>query len=271
MTKFLIASDLHGHEGHVDWTPPEGDYDAAIFAGDISSPPAEAIRWIRRQRALDGNDVVYVAGNHESYEGIIEDRIAEGKAVAGNEGIHFLDADDVPVIGGVRVLGCTLWTDYLLGGNQAANMQAALRINDSLQIRTSDGTSFPSRFWPSEAYKRHVRERAWLEARLAEDFDGPTICVSHHAPHPGSIHPKYGSADGINASFASDLSGMILRYQPALFVHGHVHDNHDYMIGDTRIICNPRGYPRYHHGHENKGFIPDLVVEVPELKPRMAP
>ena len=30
------------------------------------------------------------------------------------------------------------------------------------------------------------------------------------------------------------------------WIHGHTHDACDYMIGDTRVLCNPRGYI----GHE---------------------
>jgi len=55
----------------------------------------------------------------------------------------------------------------------------------------------------------------------------------------------------------SDLEGLILASRPALWVHGHVHDSHDYRIGSTRIVCNPRGY----HS-ENPSFDPALVVEV---------
>jgi hypothetical protein len=27
-----------------------------------------------------------------------------------------------------------------------------------------------------------------------------------------------------------------------LWTHGHMHDPFDYMIGSTRVVCNPRGY-----------------------------
>ena len=50
---------------------------------------------------------------------------------------------------------------------------------------------------------------------------------------------------------------MIRRFQPALWVHGHVHDAFDYTIGRTRVLANPRGYR-----DEARDFTPDLVVEV---------
>jgi hypothetical protein len=33
-----------------------------------------------------------------------------------------------------------------------------------------------------------------------------------------------------------------------LWTHGHTHEDFDYMIGTTRVVCNPRGYV----GHEAK-------------------
>ncbi len=43
-----------------------------------------------------------------------------------------------------------------------------------------------------------------------------------------------------------------------LWVHGHIHKQSDYKIKDTRIICNPRGYP----DEPNPHFDPSLVVEI---------
>jgi hypothetical protein len=33
--------------------------------------------------------------------------------------------------------------------------------------------------------------------------------------------------------------------QIKLWTHGHTHHKFDYMIGETRIVCNPRGYEGY--------------------------
>ena len=39
---------------------------------------------------------------------------------------------------------------------------------------------------------------------------------------------------------------FILDYpQIKLWTHGHTHEDFDYMIGSTRIVCNPRGYLSY--------------------------
>jgi Icc-related predicted phosphoesterase len=53
------------------------------------------------------------------------------------------------------------------------------------------------------------------------------------------------------------MSATIDAYQPALWVHGHVHNSCDYRVGATRVVCNPHGY-----GLENPNFNAALVVEI---------
>ena len=65
--------------------------------------------------------------------------------------------------------------------------------------------------------------------------------------------------DSITAAYASDLEALIERTQPQLWVHGHIHTSSDYLIGRTRVVCNPRGY---HPSDLNAGFDPELVVEL---------
>jgi hypothetical protein len=50
----------------------------------------------------------------------------------------------------------------------------------------------------------------------------------------------------MNGGYSSDLSAFILDHpQIKLWTHGHTHEDFDYMIGSTRIVCNPRGYDNY--------------------------
>ncbi|WP_375312791.1 metallophosphoesterase [Bradyrhizobium sp. A5] len=271
--KIFIASDLHGEVWPHDYDVPEGlDFDVAVFAGDIHHAD-RTVSSLTNQRALRGKEVLFVAGNHEYYGSILEDAAARIRDKARGTNVTFLDADAVPVIDGVRFLGCTLWTDYRFEArNQVAGLYAGMQLNDHRLIRTSDGAEFPRSFTPAEAYRRHVAERRWLTDRLAEEHDGPTVVVTHHAPHPGSLHERYADDGAINSSFISDLSALIEERQPALWIHGHVHDTHDYIVGETtRIVCNPRGYSGGNGFENSAGFIPDLVVEIPEWAPRLRP
>ena len=50
----------------------------------------------------------------------------------------------------------------------------------------------------------------------------------------------------MNGGYCSDLSETILDNENIKYwVHGHVHDDFDYTIGETRVACNPRGYAKY--------------------------
>jgi hypothetical protein len=50
----------------------------------------------------------------------------------------------------------------------------------------------------------------------------------------------------MNGGYHSDLSELILSNpQIKLWTHGHTHELFDYMIGSTRVVCNPRGYHSY--------------------------
>lgn len=261
--KIFIASDLHGEIRPHGYKVPDGlDFDVAVFAGDIGRGPS-AIDWLLSQTALCNRPVLFVAGNHEFYGGLLQDQVALIQAATAGTNITFLDASVVPVIDNVRFLGCTLWTDYMfMARSQIEGFRAGASINDYRFITTADGVEFPRPFTPKEAFRRHWRERQWLIDRLAAGHEGPTVCISHHAVHPGSLHPRHVACGPVNASFISELGGIIEEYAPTLWIHGHVHDTHDYIVGGTRVVCNPRGYERGNGLPENVGFIPDMIVEI---------
>jgi hypothetical protein len=107
-------------------------------------------------------------------------------------------------------------------------------LNDHRVIRTGG-----RKFSAARALAEHDHSRAWLTGQLATPFDGKTVVVTHHGPHPLSIHPRY-AGDPVNAAFVSDL-GPLLARAPFWF-HGHVHDSFDYRVGGCRVVANPRGY-----------------------------
>lgn len=256
--RLWVFSDLHlefewTDRGHVGGLP---EADVCVVAGDLKGSCAEAVHWLERMVGRSGMPCVFAPGNHEFYRNSILEGLEAGRhAAAQFPNVHLLDNDTV-VLNGVRFLGCTLWTDYALDGDEAfATAVASFQLNDHRKVAWR---ALPERepFTPRRAKQLHKRARAWLEAELAKPFDGPTVVVTHHAPHPLSVNRRFeGSA--LNPAFASDLSEVIERWRPALWVHGHMHDSCDYMVGDTRVLCNPAGY-----GNENPRFNPRLVVEV---------
>jgi hypothetical protein len=140
--------------------------------------------------------------------------------------------------GGVRFLGCTLWTDYRLGDAQLEAMKAARRcLNDHRAISTRGGGEFS----PRDALDEHHKSRTWLAGELSRQYDGVTVVVSHHGPHPFSVHPRY-AGDLLKAAFVSDLTSLLSKAN--FWFHGHVHDAFDYEICGCRVVCNPLGYAR---------------------------
>lgn len=261
--KIQIASDLH-LEYLQSLFPgyrviePAPDADVLVIAGDIHSG-TKAIETFADWPV----PVVYVHGNHEAYEDDYARFVGKMRAAATGSNVHYLEQDEY-IFKGVRFLGCCLWTDYRLNPEkqQEAMAEAELRLNDHRLIRNGEDN-----FTAAMALAEHQQARAWLEAKLAEQFDGTTVVVTHHAPHPGSIHPRYADMP-INAAFISDLTPLVEK--TALWIHGHVHDSFDYRVGGARVVANPRGYARNRRAAEtsagleweNAMFNPTLTVEM---------
>ena len=252
--RLQVLSDIHLTGGAP--AVPATAADLVVLAGDIGRPP-EAIAWA----ATLGKPVLYVPGNHEFYGASLEGTLRELASRAGGTNVRVLD-DEAVVVDGVRFLGSTLWTDFRLDGDgeprETAMREARRLVRDFSRIRARDGGD--STFTPEQSVARHERHVAWLEARLAERHRGPTVVVTHHAPSPLSVHPRYAGSP-LNAAFVSDLSRVAGGGRAALWIHGHTHDSFDYDLGGTRVVCNPRGYAK-DGVNENPRFDAGLVVEV---------
>jgi predicted phosphodiesterase len=249
--KLNVLSDLHLSLGAL--AIPANDAEAVVLAGDIARPK-EAIAWA----SGFAKPVLYVPGNHEFYGGSIAGTVAELRRLSAGSNIHVLDDDEV-IIEGVRVLGTTLWTDFMLfgeGEKRAAAMREAQRfMRDFSRIRLGESSFTPEA--STALFKRHA---AWLERKLAEPYAGPTVVITHHAPSRKSIHPRF--ADSLmNACFVSDAEHLIERNRARLWIHGHTHDSFDYFVNGTRVLCNPRGYAK-DGANENPLFDVNLSVEV---------
>jgi Icc-related predicted phosphoesterase len=113
-------------------------------------------------------------------------------------------------------------------------------------------TESPSRFCPEDAVKDHRKMLGYIKAVTEGVHDKKFVVVGHHTPSPFSIHPKYAHDKLMNGGYHSDLIDFILeRPQIKLWTHGHTHEHFDYMIGSTRVVCNPRGYADYEEIADN--------------------
>jgi hypothetical protein len=163
---------------------------------------------------------------------------------------------EIKVIGDVTFIGGTLWTDMNnldpLTLYHMRTMMNDFRVisNSSVPVhfRTQEG-EFKTRvgkFSPEDAVEEHVKMKGYIQQIVEGKFDQKFVVVGHHAPSKLSTHEMYKDDTIMNGGYSSELDEFILdRPQIKLWTHGHTHHNFDYMIGSTRVVCNPRGYANY--------------------------
>ena len=202
--KFGIMSDLHMDRHDWDFAPMVDTF--YICAGDIIESNVARSNWLR-----DKEDYLfYINGNHDYYND------------------HFnsaMSCKKTDVVNGIKIAGATLWTDlsdpmdFLLYSRYLLDNRKIMGITQERMIET------------------HLDHKKFLFESEAD------IIVSHHCPSALSIVEKY-RGDPLNNSFATDLTNDIsnMKKPPKLWIHGHTHEEFDYMIGETRVICHPRGY-----------------------------
>lgn len=236
--KIQIASDLHIEQlpaAVKERVPtvitPSPEADLLILAGDIHEGTA-AVDLFKDWPV----PALYVPGNHEFYGQGWPGALEHMRRACQGTSITLLDKDDV-VIDGIRFLGATLWTDFKINRNiptETAMGAAQTQLLDYFKIKTQMGLL--------KAYNtrdEHHNARSWLKRELEKPFAGKTVVITHHAPHPLSVHRRY-VGDVLTGAFVSDLSDLL--FHPDLWVHGHCHDGFDYQVGRSRVVSNPSGY-----------------------------
>jgi Icc-related predicted phosphoesterase len=266
--KIAIASDLHLEFGDIDLKNEE-DAQVLILSGDITiandlhdhpepvtSPYASPQNWGRRlensQRTRDFfkrvtfqfPHVIYVAGNHEFYHGKWVGSIIDLRQECGKfPNMYFLERD-TKVIDDVTFVGGTLWTDCNKGDPMTLHALADM-MTDFRCIRNDDKEY--SKLRPVTTTIRHRQTVDYIRHVVRENQENKCVVVGHHAPSSMSVADYYKNQTLMNGGYCSDLSELILdNPNIKLWTHGHMHNNSDYTIGDTRVVCNPRGYI----GHE---------------------
>jgi len=253
----MIAEDLHDHPEYTNTADQR-----AIASGTglgRRQQSAQRYRDFLKRCSFQFPHVIYIAGNHEFYNGKIYagiDYLREECAKYPN--IYFLECD-TKIIDDIVFVGGTLWTDMNKG--DPLTLHAVRDMMNDFRIIRDDRKGYTS-FKPATAAEIHMRTKEYFRIVLDEHKDKKCVVVGHHSPSHQSVHPQYAHETLMNGAYHSDLSEFILdRPQIKLWTHGHTHHFFDYMIGDTRVVCNPRGYESY-SGKEHTGWNPDLIIEV---------
>lgn len=217
--KIGIISDLHMDFAAWDFNPePDVHY---LCAGDISSYKQHRWDFYEKHKGY----LTGIRGNHDFY----------------HDNFQIEDSMFMAKLGNLEVACATLWTDL-------KNPMDWLFYRNNLNDRRL------TNYMSHEAYiAAHETQKEFV-------FNsGADIIMTHHAPTKLSVHERY-VGHPINVCFVNDFRDRIeaMEKPPKLWIHGHTHDAMDYMVGLTRVICHPRGYP--HEAH-HKGYQP-LIIDV---------
>jgi hypothetical protein len=219
--------------------------------------------------AAQFDHVIYIAGNHEHYNGDYATSIPHLKSkLSYLKNLHVLEKETI-TLGDVTFVCGTLWTDM---NKEDPRTLSSIRgmMNDYRVICNSskkvtfksympdpenpdkDIFTFQERdatFCPEDSVQDHKAMLAVIREAVAENPAGKFVVVGHHSPSKLSTKPQYQDDVIVNGAYSSDLSELMLDHpQIKLWTHGHTHHEFDYMIGTCRVVCNPRGY----HGYEQQ-------------------
>lgn len=213
--------------------------------------------------------VIYIPGNHEYYHGNYEDVNNFYKLALWKPNVHFLQYDGLN-IDGVYFWAGTMWTGIKGGQDWGLMKRIEHGMNDFRLITrraplrtTTPGLNQPRRDgkWnPMDMVEIHTENKPKLFAAVANARAAGlrTVVVTHHAPCSPSIANHFRGHD-MNDAYCMYIDKDVEEKGPDLWLHGHTHVSNDYTVGNTRVVCNPRGYVNY---EENPTFNQNLVIEV---------
>ena len=295
--KLQLLSDLHLESNPEFVAEPASGAELLVLAGDIGSYQARSDGTVMAepdwglqrfsplpQYAGWPAPVAFVPGNHE-YDALDLDAAhADLRAACDRLGIQWLERE-VLVMGDVRLVGTTLWSDYdaladkpdaprpkagAPGSARAKPIAPAPVDPLTRRLRQREKAFRAANFYLSKmAGQRHgalfdaaaMRElglecQDWLRHALAQPFDGRTVVVTHFAPTLHSADPRYGLSPG-TAGFCNGLDELLPLAD--VWLHGHLHCPTDLQVGRCRIVANPLGYARK---NEQLAFQPAALIEV---------
>jgi len=251
----MIAQDLHDHAA-ADFNP----YSHGAFAElGRKQQRVQRFRDFLKRCSFQFPHTFYVAGNHEFYNGKFFagiDYLREECAKFPN--VYFLERD-TKVIDDVVFIGGTLWTD--LNNHDPITMHAIKDMMNDYRIIRNDHRAY-AKLSPEDTALRHKLTKEYFKLILSDHKESKCVIVGHHSPSKLSTHQQYANQYLMNGGYSSDMSQFILDHpQIKLWTHGHTHHPFDYMIGETRIVCNPRGYETEGYS-EQSGWDPTFHVEI---------
>lgn len=182
--------------------------------------------------------VLYVMGNHEHYMGIFENTAKTLRRCL-PDNVIVLDRD-VYDAGDILFVGATLWTNCN-NDDWHTHYHLARCMNDFRVIKKTQAEQ--KRFTTHDSVEQHASDFAYIKTIVEQNAQRDICVITHHTPSWRSCAEKYRMDRLMNGGFHTELSEFILDHPNIkTWCHGHTHDAFDYMIGECRVVCNPRGY-----------------------------
>jgi Icc-related predicted phosphoesterase len=281
--KFALASDLHLEFDTLELNNTEGA-DVLVLSGDICvakdlafTESMRSEKWMKffTHCSEQFKDVIYIMGNHEHYNGDFAKSYDELRgALSELPNIHVMEKEFI-TLGDVTFICGTLWTDmnkedphtlysikgYMNDYRVIENSDVMIHFKAPVYGTKEDGSTDyhnvvrqeyhkrPAKFTPELSVIEHKAMLKLIDEVTKHMATEKIVVVGHHAPSKLSTKPQYQDDVMVNGAYSSDLSEFILdRPMIKVWTHGHTHDTFDYLLGSTRIVCNPRGY----HGYEDR-------------------
>jgi predicted phosphodiesterase len=271
--KIYLCSDVHIEFGPLE-VHNRDNADVLILSGDIvtatdlkgysdgdSYGNAKRFMTFFEQCSTNFKHVLYVMGNHEHYHGDFATSADILRTVLKEfPNIRFMDKESI-TIDDITFIGGTLWTDmnkedphtlYSIKGvmNDFRIIKNSSRV---VSFKDHEGKFHDrvSTFCPEDTVEDHKAMKAFID-EATKDSSKKYVVVGHHSPSKLSTHPRYVHDTLMNGAYSSSMDEYIMEHpQIKLWTHGHTHEDFDYMIKSTRIVCNPRGYINYEGRADN--------------------
>lgn len=236
--KILPVSDLH-FEFHRDhgksFTNSLPEADVVCLAGDIATPPiiVDALKRFGDHY----KNVLYVKGNHDCYGSSILEMDEVLKQFE-DTNIHILENSNI-TIDEQRFIGCSLWFPW-----DPDNHWYRHNMSDFSEIKKID----------EQVYERNRESVKYLNSNITKS----DWVMTHYLPSQKCVAPEWKGSQ-LNRFFVCEIDKLIFEEEPKIWQYGHTHTSGDFILGGTRMICNPYGYHRY---DINKQFNENLIIEI---------
>jgi Icc-related predicted phosphoesterase len=194
------------------------DVDYTIIAGDIVSDIIDRMHLVNAF-LKDIPNVIYVPGNHDFWNRGI-DEVYLFFELQNIQAKHILNNEELTLENGLKIFGGTMWFKEEPKMFERFGMWPDFRFIKNRKSIFSENKDFVNKLGAVK----------------------PDVIISHHMPSPLSIAPEW-LYENTNCFFLNNIENIVIEKAPKLYVHGHTHNPFDYFLHETRVVCNPFGYP----------------------------